>query len=226
MSALTSLQRPQVWSFELAEPADESVLAPDELARAARFRFDRDRERFVRRRVLLRRVLALHTGAAPAELAYATNAYGKPTLVGHPDLHFSASASGGRAVIAVGPVELGVDVEQVVPSDDLDGVAVRFFAAEELAQLASVDDFFRCWSRKEAYVKAVGQGLSFPLASFAVEVAEAPHPRLLRSDRLPDDLATATIVDLSSPGFMAALVVRSPQPRTWPEPERRTTDDL
>jgi 4'-phosphopantetheinyl transferase len=221
-----------VWSFALDAAVDESVLGADERARARRFRFARDRERFVRRRVLLRRVLARYAGCAPADVAYAVNDYGKPTLVGHPELHFSASASGGRAEIAVGPAELGIDVEQVVPSDDLDAVAERFFAPDERRQLRGVEDFFRCWSRKEAYVKAVGQGLSFPLASFAVEVADVPHPRLLRSARLPDDPATATIVDLSRPGFMAALVVRSPLPdphsqhRVSSEPERRNIDDL
>jgi 4'-phosphopantetheinyl transferase len=203
----------EVWTLDLTRDVDESVLEPDELERGDRFVFARDRVRFRRRRAQLRHLLAGYAGVAPADLRFRRNEYGKPTLDGT-DLHFSSSSSGDVAMFAVGAVELGVDVEVIRPDLADEQVALRMFAPEEAAAVAAGTpaDFFRCWTRKEAYVKAVGQGLSFPLQSFAIEVADVPCPRLTRSDLRPGDLAFSTIADLSSVAYelTAALVVRAP----------------
>lgn len=200
-----------VHAFTLDEPVDESVLAPDEVERGDRFRFARDRTRFRRRRARLRLILGAHLDRSPAELRFTRNAYGKPRVDGA-DVEFSATSSGELGAVAVATVPVGIDVERIDPRPDDPDVARRLFAAEEIAALADPADFFRCWSRKEAYVKAVGQGLSFPLASFAVEVAAVPLPRLLRSDLRPGDLTNCTIHDISDlhPGCAGALAVHAP----------------
>jgi 4'-phosphopantetheinyl transferase len=200
-----------VWTFDLAVAVDDSVLDADERQRAERFNFDRDRMRFRRRRAHLRHVLAGYTGRDPAELRFSRNRFGKPSLVASP-MSFSSSSSGSLAMIAVGTGALGLDVEMIRPARADRDVARRLFAAEEAAAVLDGDagDFFRCWTRKEAYVKSIGCGLSFPLRSFAVDVGEVRNPRLIRSDLRPEDLGQCAIADLSASRdeFAAALVVR------------------
>jgi 4'-phosphopantetheinyl transferase len=211
---MTTRAAVDVWKFDLAVPVDDSVLDAEERQRAERFAFDRDRVRFRRRRAHLRHVLAGYVGRDPAALRFSRNRFGKPSLMGEP-MSFSTSSSGGLALIAVGTGALGVDVEMIRPATADRDVARRLFAEEEAAAVLDGDtgDFFRCWTRKEAYVKAIGCGLSFPLHSFAVDVRNLRNPRLIRSDLCPRDLARCTIADLSAPGdeFAAALVVRGPQ---------------
>jgi 4'-phosphopantetheinyl transferase len=206
----------EVWRVDLRDSTDESVLAFDERERADRFVFDRDRVRFRHRRAQLRLLLARYTGVEPGDVTFHRNEYGKPAVAGS-SLHFSSSSSQDAALFAVGIHELGVDVEVIRPSGDDPEVARRMFAEEEAAAVLAGDaaDFFRCWTRKEAYVKAVGHGLSFPLQSFAIEVAPVPHPRLTRSDLRPDDVEFCTIVDLSvaADEVAGALVVRAPSAR-------------
>jgi 4'-phosphopantetheinyl transferase len=205
-----------VWSVDLREPVDESVLSDEEVDRADRFVFERDRVRFRRRRSQLRHLLGRYVGAEPSDVCFTLGGFGKPAVVGSP-LHFSSSSSGDVAMFAVGSHELGVDVELIRPSLADDEVARRLFSAEEAAAViaGSAADFFRCWTRKEAYVKAIGQGLSFPLESFAIEVTPVPAPRLTRADLRPDDLEICTIADLSADTdeLAAALVVRAPAAR-------------
>lgn len=228
------IDRPELWFFDLSATVDVTVLAADEFERAARFRFERDRARFVARRAQLRHVLASYTDCPPQALRFTVGRFGKPALVEHRHLAFSTSSSGDDAVVAVGAVgsgELGVDLERVGPHSgpgDLRDVAERFFAAGEIGQLRSPADFYRCWSRKEAYVKAIGQGLSFPLDSFAVEVADVAAPRLLHSVLRPQDVDRVQMVDLSasSGDYMAALVVLTAGVSTPVEPERRFTHEL
>lgn len=197
-----------VWHLDLTCPVDLDALSDAERERADRFRFERDRVRFLRRRAGLRRVLAECTDRSAREVRFRVNAYGKPELADGP--FFSTSSSGDRALVVVSPSHpVGIDLEEVRPNGDETEVAQRLFADEEIAAIDDAGDFFRCWSRKEAYVKAVGAGLSFPLGSFAVEVADVARPRLLRSDLRPADIDSAGLFDLSDPRgqFAAALVV-------------------
>jgi 4'-phosphopantetheinyl transferase len=207
----------QLHWLDLTEPVDEAALGAlgaEERQRAAAFRFDRDRIRYTRRRAHLRRLLAEVTGRPPATLRYSVNEHGRPLLPDHPGLHFSASSSGDLGLVGFSGCEVGVDVEQVRPDHADRDVARRLFAPEEIAALdAAPDDFagrfFNCWSRKEAYVKATGLGLSLPLKSFAVEVHHTPTPRLLRSTLRPDDVEACRLASLGVPGggAAAALVV-------------------
>lgn len=161
----------------LADPLP--LLDDAERARAGRFRLERDRRRFVLRRGLLRVLLAERLGLDPAALRFIRNAHGKPAL--HPalnealgvDLRFNASHSHGVALYALAQgVELGCDIERCDEGFDADGTARALFAPGEVRALERLppsrrrDGFFRHWTRKEAYVKALGLGLSHPLDGF------------------------------------------------------------
>ncbi|MGN6374500.1 MAG: 4'-phosphopantetheinyl transferase family protein [Sphingomonas sp.] len=156
-----------------------ALLDADEQARAARFRFERDRRRFVVRRGRRRELLGQCVGAAPHELRFAADAFGKPRLLGN-ELRFSSSHSGEHWAVAAGGVDLGLDFERIEPAIDHRGLAAALFAPAEQAALnsltgtAAVRGFFDCWARKEAFVKAIGLGLSHPLDAFEVSVGAEP----------------------------------------------------
>lgn len=162
-------------------PEEEARLAnlldDDERARAARFRFARDRRRFVVRRGRAREWLAEAIGGNPAHLRFTTNAHGKPELSGGP--LFSLSHSGETMMLAIGDVALGCDIEAIDPALDWPSLARTFFSDAENAALAALAPeaahtaFFACWARKEAFVKALGRGLSYPLDAFTVSVGES-----------------------------------------------------
>lgn len=200
-----------------AEPADGSVLSDDECERAARFRFDRDRRRFVAVRVALRSLIASYLDVAPVEIAFDYGPHGKPFVSGS-TLSFNVSHSGGFAVYAFGScLELGVDVELLEHARYGDDVAERFFSPHEVATLQALEPamrpsaFLRCWTRKEAFIKARGEGLSLPLHEFDVAFAPGTPPRILRTAWSANEPAEWTLCDISGfcPGAVAALAVRS-----------------
>jgi 4'-phosphopantetheinyl transferase len=154
----------------------EASLSPDEAAQAARFRFARDRRRYVARHAVLRTLLAAYRGGRSGTPDFTLNAYGKPSLPDGPS--FNMSHSHGTALIAIAPEggEIGCDIERREPSFADEGIAERFFSPGEAATLCALPDdlatqaFFDCWTRKEAYVKARGLGLALALDSFEVEL--------------------------------------------------------
>lgn len=155
-----------------------AVIGEDERARADRFRFARDRRRFIVRRARLRQWLGGWVGRAPEALTFAENSHGKPLLVDGPP--FSLSHSAEMMLLAIGDAEIGCDVEWIDPALDWQPLAATFFTRAERAALAALPPdaarraFFACWARKEAFVKALGLGLSWPLDAFDVSVgAEA-----------------------------------------------------
>jgi 4'-phosphopantetheinyl transferase len=197
-----------------------ATLAADELERATRFHFARDRDRFVVGRGLLRALLADYTGAAPAELQFDYSAYGKPRLRNTDGVSFNVSHSGNRAVFAVTQeVAVGVDIEVLdsKPSDEL--VARRFFSQAEVRDFLALPlearprAFLTCWTRKEAYIKARGEGLSLPLQDFDVTLTPGVAPQLLRTAWHPTEPAEWLLFDLSErcPGCVAALAVHAKQ---------------
>src|SRR5579864_4206604 len=156
-----------------------SLLAADEIERAARFRFERLQRSFILARGALRVLLGRYLNTEPRDVAFHYGAKGKPTLVAPARLQFNASHSGDLALFAFTlDCEIGVDVEAIRPMPDMEVVAERFFCAEETAELMALpvgqrdDAFFLCWTRKEAYIKATGEGLSTPLDEFRVTL----HP--------------------------------------------------
>ena len=163
----------------------ESRLSPEEKARADRFHFVNDRNRFVAARGLLRELLGKYLHQAPAGLEFSYGEHGKPSLSGgdaSSGLCFNLSHSAGLVVYAIAKERnLGIDVEHVRPESAGDDIAKRYFSAREVSDLqtlppeAKVEGFFHCWTRKEAYLKATGMGLQIPLDSFAVSlVPEKP----------------------------------------------------
>lgn len=161
-----------------------SLLSPDETARAARFKFDRHREPFIRAHAFARRILSRLLATSPSELRFTTGTHGKPALEDGA-LELNLSHSGGWALLAAArgrPV--GVDVERHRPEVETLEIAERFFTPTELAVLRSLEGearvrgFFLCWTRKEAYIKARGEGLSIPLSSFDVTCRPGEEPAI------------------------------------------------
>jgi len=158
----------------------EATLSLEEKARADRFHFANDRNRFVAARGLLRELLGKYLQLAPAALEFSYEQHGKPALAereASSGLCFNLSHSAGLAVYAIAKQRnLGIDVEHVRPESAGDDIAQRYFSAREVSDLRTlppeerVAAFFRCWTRKEAYLKATGMGLQIPLDSFSVSL--------------------------------------------------------
>jgi 4'-phosphopantetheinyl transferase len=169
-------------------PLDQhlSILDEEERCRAARFHFDRDRDLFILARASLRRLLARYTGADPAQIQFKQNPYGK-LFIDHPvsSVRFNVAHSGDCIVHAIAQgTEVGVDVEVLRNSGELASIS-SYFASGEQAWLLAADaqardtGFFTLWTCKEAYIKALGRGLSKPLNSFEVSLADGGKPRIL-----------------------------------------------
>ncbi len=202
--------------FELDLPEHDllGLLDPAERERAARFRSERDRQRFVARRGQLRVLIGAELDRAPEEIAFDYNAFGKPAVRGGGGLCFSVSSSGslGLCVIAHG-VEVGCDIERRDPALADRATAERLFAPGERRALDRLspeqwlEGFFNCWTRKEAFVKALGRGMSHPLDSFVVSLdADAA----LLSPRRDCVMRAFEPV----PGYQAAVVMLTGTPQT------------
>jgi 4'-phosphopantetheinyl transferase len=162
------------------------LLSADERARAAKYRFKRDRERYIARRGILRALLARRLGRAPGALRFATNRYGKPALVGG-SIAFNLSHSRGLALYAFGPnIAIGCDIEFHDQSFLAEDIPERLFSPPELREFRGfapehrMAAFFDGWTRKEAFIKARGLGLALPLESFDVSLAPSDRPALYR----------------------------------------------
>jgi 4'-phosphopantetheinyl transferase len=216
-----------VWLLELARLAPlktrlPGLLEPDEIARAARFRFEEDRDRFRLCRAAARIVLARYVGLPAARLRFGRGTHGKPHLLDETDarLEFNLAHSGGLGILAVAGRAVGVDVERIDAGHSGDDVARRFFATDEVERLETlparerVDAFFSCWTRKEAYLKARGDGLALPLESFSVAFGAGAAPALVRSALGRTELARWTLFDLPRlPGYAGALAVEAREAR-------------
>jgi 4'-phosphopantetheinyl transferase len=191
-----------------------ATLSHDERARANRFHFDRDRSRFVAARATLRAILGRYLQCDPAALAFGYGAKGKPFLAAPRaiDMRFNVSHADALAVYAVSNGrDIGVDVERIDRRVDV-RIADRFFSQHERAALRSTtaarvtEAFFAIWTRKEAYIKGKGEGLSLRLDAFDVSIGEPAA--LLRSDDHPDDAQRWQLVNLSpAPDYTGALAV-------------------
>ena len=211
-----------VWRVDYRELASPEralqSLSESERIRAARFHRDSDRLRYVVAHAALRDVLGRCLSLAPERLVFQTGEHGKPALRDAPSLQFNLSDSDGLALIGVavdGP--LGIDVERHREDPTLIDVADRFFSPAEVRALRAVDPsrrldaFFRIWTRKEAFIKAVGEGLARDLASFDVSLDPGHGASLLATRPDPEEARAWALVDLDlGPGVSAALVVRAP----------------
>lgn len=196
------------------------VMHDDERVRASRFHFERDRRRFILGRGFLRSLLAGYLGTAPEEVSFSYGPYGKPALGGpHAGslLRFNASHSHELALYAFTQEhEVGIDVEHVNKDFASEDIARRFFSASEFQTLSGLPEeekaaaFFRCWTRKEAYIKALGSGLSHPLDQFDVTLA-AEQPAALLRDQCDAQAAARWSLFNLDPGadYAGALAVQS-----------------
>lgn len=215
----------QVWASWLNLPDAllrrlEATLSPDERQRAARFVFARDRQAYIASRGILRNILSQYTNFAPESLVFEYNYEGKPVLTagcGGNWLHFNVTHSGQLALYALRQGgEVGVDVEQMRELEDLEALAESTFSAAETAALRAlpayqhVEAFFTCWTRKEAFIKAVGKGLSYPLKDFDVSLRPGDPPRFLRIAN--EDSGKWSLIELRpAVGFIGAVAVPAPE---------------
>ncbi len=212
----------RVWLVRIGEHArDDGSLSAFERERAARLRFDEDCRRYVAAHVALRRVLGAASGREPRALVFDVGEHGKPSLADDAGLFFNLSHSGERALIAVTRIaRVGVDVERARPFERMEDVARRFFSPAEVEALLALPPherataFFRCWTRKEAYVKALGEGLGHALDRFAVSLDAGAGARFVSFDEEPGALGRWSLVDLDvDAGYAGALALESPAAR-------------
>ena len=214
-----------VWRLDLNEVrrSHEALLpclSKDERERASRFHFQKDREHFVAARGVLRVLLGRYLNLTPEELRFKYSSYGKPSLDVGPDgerLRFNLSHSHERALLAFTRAgELGVDLEFMRADFACHEVAERWFSDREVEMFSAlpgslrIEGFFNCWTRKEAYVKARGEGLSRPLKSFSVSLAPDEAARLLSIDGDSVQCERWSLQNLHvAEGYAAALAVEN-----------------
>jgi 4'-phosphopantetheinyl transferase len=218
-----------VWRarLELAPAALENLrltLSPDEAERAARRRLPEAQDRFAGARGILRDILGRYLDREPSTLVFGYRPRGKPFLASPAaaeGLEFNLSHSHGMLLCGVARGrQVGVDVEKVRPGVDCQRIAERFFSPRESAAILSLpperraERFFRCWSCKEAYVKAGGEGLAIPLDSFEVAFAPGEPPALLRVEGNSSEVERWQVTELEpAPGYAAAIVTEGDGPR-------------
>jgi 4'-phosphopantetheinyl transferase len=214
-----------VWRASLERPAAQrealwQFLSADERARAERFYFERKRQFFIVGRGLLRWLNGRYLQIPPADVQFSYGEHGKPALAGERGVQFNVSHGQGKLLIGFARgAALGVDIEQIRLLDDADNLARRFFSEAENEAYVSVppaqkgEAFFNCWTRKEAFIKAVGEGLSYPLRQFDVTLRPGEPARLLRVKGSVEDAARWSLFSLTPfPGYRGALVVAE---RPW-----------
>jgi 4'-phosphopantetheinyl transferase len=195
------------------EVVDElhALLSEAERRRASRLVFGRDRRRFIVARARLRQLLGARLGVPPESVELVYGAHGKPALAprfADPGLRFNVSHRDDVAAYGLGfGCEIGIDIEAVRTMSDTDDLAARFFSDAERAAYGALEQperplgFFNCWTRKEAYIKALGDGLGYPLDRFDVSLTPGEPARLLRVE------GRWSMVSFSpAPGFVGAVV--------------------
>jgi 4'-phosphopantetheinyl transferase len=199
----------------------QGMLDAEETARAGKFRFAPDRDSFIAAHALARAMLSEATGIQPADWRYRPGAFGKPAIAGEHaacGLHFNISHTRGAAACAIAFHEVGIDIEAAGRDTD-EGVAARFFSAAENALLLAAPDaerkalFFAIWTLKEAFIKATGEGLQRPLASFSFAfdpLRISFHPQRM-SQPCKDDPADWQFAQFSAaPHLPLAVAVHRP----------------
>jgi 4'-phosphopantetheinyl transferase len=188
----------EIWAVALESTpsgieACRSWLSPEEDAKATRFRFDEHRRDYILSHGALRLLVAAYQGVAPDVVTFSSGDHGKPFIAGKTTgetqcpIAFNMAHSGSFAVLAFASGgELGIDVERIREMPDLERIARHFFSPAEVGDLVALpgdqrtSGFFRCWTRKEAFLKAGGEGFSKPLDSFQVEFRPDRAPRILQ----------------------------------------------
>jgi 4'-phosphopantetheinyl transferase len=210
-----------VWSASLDQPVErisslEQTLSPDERDRAMRFHFDRDRNRFIAGRGMLRAILSSYLKIDPPHLHFAYSSRGKPILTGFPGrctLHFNVAHSNDLILIALTRVcAVGVDVEWIHSVRDTENIASHFFSPREVVELMALPKeqralaFLNLWTRKEACLKATGAGLSDMIEQIEVSFLPGEPARMLAISGDPQAAACWTLVELTPASEFKAAV--------------------
>lgn len=211
-----------IWRASLDQPAERvrelaQTLSAAEVARAERFYFERDRRRFIVGRGVLRAIFSRYLGLAPDQLQFVCGARGKPYLAagsGRYPPRFNLAHSYELALYVLAPnQEVGIDLEYLRPLPDMELIAKRFFSARENSAFRAIpaelktEAFFTCWTRKEAYIKARGDGLCLPLDSFAVSLAPGEPAELLHSTP-PESSQWSLLEVVPGDGYVGAVAIR------------------
>ena len=214
-----------VWRISVQECSDHlaklwQTLAEDEKQRANRFRFAKDREAYIAARGKLRSILSSYLEQEPEQIQLKYSSYGRPSFVAPADFDFNLSHSKDVIYYSISSSgRVGIDVEWRREDVDYERIGRRFFSAPEAESLLSLpssermEAFFRCWTRKEAFIKAIGEGLSFPLKDFDVSLLPGDAPMIVRIHGDASAAARWSLFDLDAPpGYAAALAVeRTPE---------------
>jgi 4'-phosphopantetheinyl transferase len=217
-----------VWRAYLDAPTQQPdsylhTLAADERTRAERFYFQKDRDRFITAHGVLRAILGLYLNRAPKPFSFCYSSHGKPALAcesGADAIRFNMSHSHGMALYAVTRGrEVGIDLEFIRCDLEAEQIAERFFSRSEIATLQALPPslrkyaFFLCWTRKEAYIKARGEGLSIPLNQFDVSLIPGEPAALLSTQPNVDEALRWSLQELTpGSGYAAALAAEG---RGW-----------
>jgi len=215
-----------VWTLDLRMPERMvakliPILDSDERKRAESFRFEALRRSFVIAHGMLRCLIGNYLKSDAASIRFRNGPKGKPALRRPPYLQFSLTHSGNLAAFAfTSGCQIGLDLERIRTVEELEGIASRFFCPEEYAELLSLPPehreraFFLCWTRKEAYLKAIGDGLAAPLDNFRVTLRSEEPARIMHIRHDSNEAERWILHDLRlAPGYAAALAYAS-KPRT------------
>lgn len=210
-----------VWFIDLRGPrlsidGLKNVLSPQECFRAEKFKFQKDRMPYIIAHAALRRILAGYLEIDPLQLEFREGPYGKPELVSATRseiLNFNLSHSHEAALVAVTRGrQIGVDIEYIKREFGWQEVAERFFAPGEIARLRALPEeqqqrgFFTCWTRKEAYIKAKGGGLSIPLQDFEVSLSPGEPVSLISCTSDPKEATRWSLAEVDVGSEYAAAV--------------------
>jgi len=195
------------------------LLSEDEITRARRMRTVQLHDRFVADHGILRILLGNYLNCEPQNIAFTTNQYGKPSiLLSDCRLNFNMSHSGELTMIAIClNDEIGLDVEAVRSIPEWEEIALSHFSSQEIASIRTEpfteqqNAFFRCWTRKEAFIKAVGMGLALPLHHFSVSTSLSDNVALLQCDWNLEEITRWSLMHLHPhPGYVGALAINRP----------------
>ncbi|MCK4828574.1 4'-phosphopantetheinyl transferase superfamily protein, partial [bacterium] len=202
----------------------KQLLSPVESMRAERFHFEQDRKRFIACHGILRMICGRYLNVDPRRLRFCNGKNGKPTLANEFDnrsIHFNLSHSHGIALYGyTRDQQIGVDIEHIHDISEMGQIAQRFFSKTEneifrsLPESKKKEAFFHCWTRKEAFIKAIGDGLSYPLHKFDVSLIPGEPAKLLRIEGDSKRASRWSVQDLKpAPGFVAAFAIEGGRQR-------------
>lgn len=211
-----------VWRADLAldkysQTTFLQLLSPEELTRARKFRFEKDRRTFIIARGILRSLIGKYLKINPAAISFHYSRFGKPGILDNNCLRFNISHSENMVLCAFAKkFDIGVDVEFINPDIEVKDIAANFFSVNEIRNLLALPanqqtlGFFNCWTRKEAFIKAVGEGLSFPLDKFEVSLKPGEPAKLLSTDWEPNAVSKWSMYAMTpNENFVGSLAIES-----------------